>query len=150
MCSGGHNLEIREYYFIMSRLTHEQEGSELLLCSLKNHHAVFSVPETNYSIHANVSEDTPPLENGRVRGYFIGEALRLHPARGGGLFIEPMVGEPRIVAGRLSILEERIAVIKSVIIFCLKIEKTQIVEDLVVGNFVNGYVHSGITFCSTS
>ena len=130
----------------MSRLTYEQESSEVILSSLKGYQAIFSVPDTNYVIHANLSEDSLHLEKGRVRGYFMGEALRLHPARGGGLFIEPMVGEPRIVAGRLAVLEEGIAVIKSVIVLCLKIEKTQVVEDLVVGNFVNGYVHSGITF----
>ena len=37
----------------------------------------------------------------RVTGRIEAEALKIHPAEGGGNFIEPIAGQPRIVAGRV-------------------------------------------------
>ena len=65
-----------------------------------------TVPGTDYRLRLTTSGaiDTPVGK--RVRGTVHARALRMHAARGGGRFIEPVVGEPRIVAGTVAAIDE--------------------------------------------
>ena len=59
------------------------------------------VPHSDYELRLtleNADADLPAAGK-RMRGVISAEALRVHPAAGGGRFIEPVSGEPRIVAG---------------------------------------------------
>ncbi|MHC5023631.1 MAG: hypothetical protein ACYTGG_06930, partial [Planctomycetota bacterium] len=67
-----------------------------------------SLPGTDYHLH--LAPTVPAAEIGtpvgkRITGRIEARALRIHPAGGGGQFIEPVWGMPRIVAGRVLSLD---------------------------------------------
>ena len=54
---------------------------------------------TSYEIRMHLEGAVTAAPGKRVKGSVTAEALRVHAAQGGGRFIEPVSGEPRIVAG---------------------------------------------------
>ena len=122
------------------------KGSEVIFKSLHGGMGVFSVPETNYLVHADVPQEKQMRIGERLNGFFVGKGLRFHQAKSGGLFIEPMEGYPRVVAGRIINFDNERVLIKSVVMFCLELDSSQRLDDLHIGKFINGYVHSGIAF----
>ncbi|MHC5026160.1 MAG: hypothetical protein ACYTGR_05280 [Planctomycetota bacterium] len=90
--------------------------------------------------------ETPPGK--RIRGIIKARALRIHGAEGGGRFIEPVYGAPRIVAGTILAIDEsasRVLVDVAVPMWVTWPEgqDTSILE---VGKLVNFYVESGTSF----
>lgn len=71
------------------------------------------VPGTEYFLDLYLPDGmAPPAAVGRrIRGVIQGKALRMHAHAGGGLFIEPLVGEPRIVSGRVRGIDRAAGVI---------------------------------------
>lgn len=84
----------------------------------------------------------------RIKGTISARALRMHPSVGGGRFIEPVWGAPRIVAGAVMAIDEakrRILVDVSVPMWVTAPEG-QDFGVLKKGALVNFYVESGTSF----
>lgn len=61
-----------------------------------------ALPHSDYIMHLRLDIDPSRVSapvGKRIRGHASADAMRFHQASGGGRFIEPVVGEPRIVAG---------------------------------------------------
>ncbi|MAT80763.1 MAG: hypothetical protein CMJ29_03845 [Phycisphaerae bacterium] len=121
---------------------------EALLESAKDHLVVLSPPGNSYEVHLAV--DSPLAESSighRITGTAHARALRVHRASGGGAFIEPIVGEPRIVAGRvLARNDDGRILVKSAIPLLIELENESDMDHCVPGEFINFHVESGVTF----
>ncbi len=84
----------------------------------------------------------------RVRGRIEAEALKIHPAAGGGIFIEPLSGQPRIVAGRVLEVDrdQRTVLLGSVVPITLSLSRDIDLDQCAEGHFINCHVRSGATF----
>ena len=84
----------------------------------------------------------------RVRGRIEAEALKIHPAAGGGIFIEPLSGQPRIVAGRVLEVDrdQRTVLLGSVVPITLALSTDIDLDQCAEGHFINCHVRSGATF----
>ncbi len=122
-----------------------------VLESLTDDELVLAIPHTAYRLHL-----VPTLAAGeidvpvgkRIRGVIEAQALRIHPARGGGRFIEPVWGAPRIVAGEVLQVDQanqRVLVDAGVPMWVTGPDE-QDLSLLVEGQLVNFYVRSGTTF----
>ena len=121
-----------------------------ILESIEGDRAVLHLAHTDYYLYLRV-EDGSMLSDRvgkRVRGVIHGRALRLHPTAGGGRFVEPLVGEPRIVTGTLRAVDDagsRLLVDVSVPMW-LETEPDQDFDGLALGGLVTCYVESGARF----
>ena len=81
----------------------------------------------------------------RILGTAHAKALRVHQAAGGGAFIEPLQGEPRIVAGRVIKCDEDGCSLgrHSLVI---EVEEASDLDKCKPGEFINFHVESGMTF----
>ncbi len=112
---------------------------------------VLGIPHTEYKLH--LVPAGPPGElaadvGKRIRGTIEARALRMHRARGGGRFIEPVWGAPRIVAGSVIGVDEarrRVLVDVSVPMW-VEAPPGQDFTILRAGELVNFYVESGASF----
>lgn len=122
-----------------------------ILESLTDEQMVLAVPHTEYKLH--LTPTVPAAEfnryvGKRIRGVIEATALRIHTARCGGCFIEPVWGAPRIVAGRVCTVDEagrRVLVDASVPMWVTAPEGQNLAE-LHEGQLVNFYVQSGTSF----
>lgn len=115
--------------------------------SLGDSRLVLSIPGTDYRLHLALGR---PLSNAgrRVQGTIHAKALRMHAAQGGGKFIEPIDGAPRIVAGRVVEVDQsrrRVLVDLGVAVW-VTLQDDQKADAFAVGDMVNCYLHSGTTF----
>lgn len=84
----------------------------------------------------------------RVLGRIDARALRLHAASGGGRFVEPLSGAPRIVQGSVRAADRagrRLLVDVAAPMWVTLLEE-QSTDDFAVGDLVNCYLESGATF----
>ena len=88
----------------------------------------------------------------RITGRITAEALKIHPAEGGGIFIEPIIGQPRIVAGRVIEVDAREGqvVIDSVVPMTLSLSSEDDLQHCLEGRFINCHVRSGAAFTPSS
>jgi hypothetical protein len=110
---------------------------------------VLELPHTDYRLRLRLESSVAAPEAGRrVSGIIEGDALRIHAAEGGGRFIEPAWGEPRIVAGTvLAVDAEQGRVLVDVAApIWLRAQVGQDFEVIAEGGLVNCYVASGATF----
>src|SRR5262245_29397375 len=73
-----------------------------VLQSLTDDLLVLAIPGTDYRLHLVPTVPAGEIDasaGSKIKGQIQAKALRIHPARGGGRFIEPVWGAPRIVAG---------------------------------------------------
>jgi len=125
-----------------------------ILESLSDEKLVLSISGTDYQIYLKAvpgAAISTPIGK-RIKGTIHGHAIRLFKAAegGGGRFIEPLIGEPRIVAGMVQAIDKtqhRILVNVAVPMW-LTLEKSQSLKDFVEGDLVNCYVQSGMQFKS--
>ena len=84
----------------------------------------------------------------RVSGHVEAEALTVHAAEAGGRFIEPVQGQPRIVAGRIASIDppNGRVLLDSVIPITLHLRTHDDLAQCVEGGFVNCHVESGALF----
>lgn len=112
---------------------------------------VLSVPGTSYQIHlvptVPSSQITTPVGK-RIKGTIHAKALRMFSAQGGGRFMEPVWGEPRIVAGTVLAVDKpnRRVLVDVAVPILMTLDDRQPVEDFQVGQLVNCYVQSGTLF----
>ncbi len=131
---------------------HEAEGiAVLILKSVSEDRMVLTVPGTDYELALvptvpAADIDTPPGK--RIRGTVTARALRIHAAAGGGRFIEPVYGAPRIVAGTVLLVreDERRVLVDAAIPIWVNWQEEQAVDVLQPGRLVNFYVESGTAF----
>lgn len=113
---------------------------------------VLAVPNTEYQLHLVPTVPAAALQASvgkRIRGVIHGNALRVHPAKGGGRFIEPVWGMPRIVAGKVLSVDEsnRRFVVDLTVPFVVTTLAEQQFEGVIEsGKLVNFYLQSGSTF----
>ena len=122
-----------------------------ILESLTDEELVLAVPHTGYKLH--LAPTVPAGEfnkyvGKRIRGVIEAEALRIHPARGGGLFIEPAWGAPRIIAGKVCSVDEakRRVLVDAGVPMWVTAPQGQDLSELHEGQLVNFYVKSGTSF----
>jgi hypothetical protein len=121
------------------------------LVSVSDEKLVLSIPGTEYRL--DLVPTVPAASIGvapgkRIRGVINASALRIHAAAGGGRFIEPVYGAPRIVAGViLQVDEERQRALVDVTVpMWVHWDPGQDTSVLQVDQLVNFYVRSGTSF----
>jgi hypothetical protein len=130
---------------------HTERTVNGVLESLTDERLVLALPGTDYRVHLvpavpASSFAVPPGK--RIRGTVQARALRMHPARGGGSFIEPVLGPPRIVAGvvrQVDLANGRV-LIESALPIWVEWPEGQDTTLLQEGALVNFYVESGTSF----
>lgn len=112
---------------------------------------VISLPHTEYRLHlvpsVPVASITTPIGK-RIKGTIHARALRIFKAAGGGQFIEPLEGSPRIVAGRVAQVDaggRRLLVDMAAPVWMTMAEDNTPAE-FAPGDMVNCYVQSGTRF----
>lgn len=128
-----------------------RDGARGILESIDDETIMLHLPHTDYRLRLRLPAPAPALRSRvgkRVKGTIRGRALRIHPAAGGGRFIEPMVGEPRIVAGTLRAVDAdnaRVLVDVGAPMW-LDTEAGQSLDGLALGGLLSCYVESGTRF----
>ena len=106
------------------------------------------VPHTDYQLDLTLegADGTDLAEGSRVRGTIHAQVLRIHPAKAGGMFIEPMWGHPRIIAGKVigADLDQRRVLVDGGVRMWVTAPEGQNFDDLADGALVNFYVESGV------
>ena len=109
---------------------------------------VLSIPQTDYQLHMVPTAPTTTPVGKRIKGVIHARALRLFATQGGGKFIEPVIGEPRIVAGMVLAVDapNRRVLVDVAVPMWMTLDERQPKLEVAVGELVNCYVESGITF----
>ena len=122
-----------------------------ILESLADDELVLAIPHSEYRLH--LVPTVPVGEFGgvvgkRIRGVIQAVALRVHRAQAGGLFIEPIWGAPRIVAGKVCTIDTsaRRVLVDAGVPMWVTVPAGQDLDTLREGDLVNFYVQSGTTF----
>lgn len=109
-----------------------------------------AIDGTSYEIHLAIAGEAAALPKAgkRCRGVIAGRALRMHRAGGGGRFIEPVLGHPRIVQGTVMAIDPAAnRMLADVVVpMWLALEPEQSVREFATGELVNFYCQSGMTF----
>lgn len=110
-----------------------------------------TISGTNYQIHLTPAVPVAQIAvavGKRITGRIHGKALRIFKAHGGGRFIEPIWGEPRIVAGIVQAVDEpnRRILVDVAVPMWLTLAERQPADMFKVGDLVNCYVESGTRF----
>jgi hypothetical protein len=122
-----------------------------VLESLDDNELVLAVHHTEYKLHlmpaVPAGEITAPVGS-RIKGTIHARALRIHAAQGGGRFIEPVWGAPRIVAGKVRAVDEpqRRLLVDTGVPMWVEAPKGQDLGAIREGELVNFYVESGTRF----
>ncbi len=110
---------------------------------------VLGVPHTEYRLHLvpTIShEEITTTPGKRIKGEIIARALKVNRAAGGGGFIEPVWGEPRIVAGKVLAVEADRVLVEAAVPMWVTLGDGQAAGDFAPGQMVNFYVQSGTRF----
>ena len=135
-------------------MTAEAESQDVfrgILESLSDQKIVVAVAGTDYRLHLRPAVPASQINTAigkRIKGTVHAKALRLFKAAGGGRFIEPIIGEPRIVAGAVLAIDEskRRLLVDVGIPMWMALADGQSTQDFSIGDLVNCYVESGATF----
>lgn len=112
---------------------------------------VLEVPGTNYKLQLKTADNGESIttEQGkRIKGIIHAKAMRMHNAKAGGKFIEPVWGEPRIVSGVVLAVDEsknRLLVDVSLPMW-VEVYEGQQAQQFAAGQMVNFYVQSAMEF----
>ncbi len=107
------------------------------------------IPGTSYKIKLACENIQSTTEIGtRITGTVRARALRMHAMAGGGRFIEPVWGEPRIVAGTIRAVEPeaRRVLVNVAIPMWVTCPEHQDFDILKPGSMATFYVESGTSF----
>ena len=133
--------------------TASRDACSLVLLSIREGGELeLGVPGTEYRLHLACEGDparlVPHPASKRVKGTVHGKALKLSKAHGGGRFIEPLWGHPRIVQG--TVIESDAAGNRLLVDLAmpawLTLEAGQSTAEFPRGTLVNMYLASGMTF----
>lgn len=114
---------------------------------------VISLPHTDYRLHLVPSVPVPAITTPvgkRIKGEIHARALRMFKATGGGggQFIEPLEGSPRIVAGRVLSVDStsRRVLVQAAAPMWMTLAPDNTPDQFAPGDMVNCYVESGTRF----
>lgn len=121
------------------------------LTDLREGRLELSLPGTDYRLHLvpAVPADRIATPVGkRIKGVIRAQALRIHAATGGGQFIEPVLGEPRIIAGVINAVDDpgHRVLVRTAVPMWVHWQDGQDLGILRVGQLINCHVQSGTTF----
>lgn len=117
---------------------------------------------TEYQLHLDPERATTTMPGKRVIGIIKGQARRVDQVRTGGQFVEPVMGRPRIVQGRVVEVNAAAAgtgtpgnsggtiTVQAPMPIILKLNELQRAEQFKVGDLVNTHVMPGATFTPLS
>ena len=121
-----------------------------VLESLDDNEIVLAVHHTEYKLHLSLTpaQDITASVGSPLKGTIHARARRQHAARGGGRFIEPVWGAPRIVAGRVRAVDgpQRRLLVDAGVPMWVEAPKDQDLGVIRAGELVNFYVESGACF----
>lgn len=112
---------------------------------------VLQLPRSDYRLHLRLTAPaesvTTPVGK-RIRGVIEGQALKALKTHGGGHFIEPVIGEPRIVTGRVLQIDQpaRRVLVEAAAPMWIETERDQDFSVFEEGGLVNFYLASGTRF----
>jgi hypothetical protein len=116
--------------------------------SANGNEITISLPGTDYRLRFTQGGPTAVHPGKRVKGVVRMKALRMHKAEAGGAFIEPMMGQPRIVQGVVRGVDagaNRLLVDVVVPMWVEPFDGQQATE-FTAGDMVNFYAQSGASF----
>ena len=124
------------------------EHFEAVLESQEEEAVVLATTTNSDHLHLVVESEVSLGSPGdRISGTAHARALKVHQAGGGGAFIEPVSGQPRIVAGRvLRNNGSGEVLVRSAIPFVVTVRPGKDRDACVPGTFVNFHVESGVIF----
>ncbi|MGH7177606.1 MAG: hypothetical protein ACREJC_09520 [Tepidisphaeraceae bacterium] len=93
----------------------------------------FQPAGTQYEIHLGTARPYDGPIGKPVRAIVRGTARKIWTVPSGGNFVTPIVGEPRIVQGRIRALDERCAVVQAGVIFIVDLPADAAAIDLASG-----------------
>lgn len=107
-----------------------------------------SLPGTDYRLRFAQGGPTAVHPGKRIRGRVQVKALHMHRAAAGGAFIEPMMGQPRIVQGVVRGVDQAAnrMLVEVVVPMWVEPFDGQRATDFATGDMVNFYVQSGASF----
>ncbi|MSR28739.1 MAG: hypothetical protein EXS03_04080 [Phycisphaerales bacterium] len=130
-----------------------KDAARVVLESACDGRVVVSVPKSHYRI--DFVDDSKGVcarrEIGRPFNAIIhASALKMHRASGGGTFIEPVDGHPRIVQGRILATDatRNKTLVHAVVPIWISVPQGQAAADFTTGELVNFYVESGASIAS--
>lgn len=116
--------------------------------SANGNEITISLPGTDYRLRFTQGGPTAVHPGKRVKGVVRMKALRMHKAEAGGAFIEPIMGQPRIVQGVVRGVDagaNRLLVDVVVPMWVDPFDGQQATE-FTAGDMVNFYAQSGASF----
>lgn len=121
---------------------------ESIIKSIEEKSVLLNPPGNRYELRLHLDGPHAGMLGGdRITGTARARALKVHAARGGGAFIEPLEGEPRIVAGRVVGFEaDGSVLVRSAIPLLVTVANPADLAKCKLGEFVNFHVESGMTF----
>ena len=121
-----------------------------VLESLDDDEIILAVHHTEYKLHLSLTpaQGFTASVGSPIKGTIHARALRMHAARGGGRFIEPVWGAPRIVAGRVRAVDgpQRRLLVDTGVPMWVEAPKDQDLGVIRKGELINFYVESGACF----
>lgn len=128
-----------------------QDIARGVLESLSDQRIAISVPSTDYQLHLVPTVPASQIDvtvGKRVKGTIHAKALRMFAANGGGRFIEPIWGEPRIVAGLVLAVDQpnRRVLVHTGVPMWITLDERQPADMFSEGQLINCYVQSGTQF----
>ncbi|MFO0872842.1 MAG: hypothetical protein U0575_02570 [Phycisphaerales bacterium] len=106
------------------------------------------IPGTDYRIALVPTASVASPVGRKIRGRVEGRALRVHVTSGGGTFIEPLDGTPRIVQGMVIDVDRtrRRLLLDAGVPMWVTLDADRSTDGFPVGALVNFYMESGATF----
>lgn len=106
---------------------------------------VIGIPGSDYQLHLASDGAVQSNKHGEVRGVVRAKAGKLERVGSGGIFIEPVYGQPRRVQGRV-VRKDSAAntlTVQGPCVVVAELEATQRATDIPIGELVAFNVHSG-------
>lgn len=135
----------------MTTKVQTNEIARVVLEEITSEFLVLAVPGTNYKLKLKAASNGASIDikpGKRIKGIIHAKAMRMHSAKAGGKFIEPVWGEPRIVSGLvLSVDESKNRLLVDVSLpMWVEVYEGQQASQFAEGQMVNFYVQSAMEF----
>ncbi len=111
---------------------------------------VIRPPSTEYALTFDLPAGIacPVAVGSRIAGKISARAQKMHFAHAGGEFVEPLVGSPRIVQGKIREVDaaRNALLIEAIVPMWMSLAEGQRACDMELGALMNFYVEPGATF----
>jgi len=110
---------------------------------------VLAIPGTDYKLHLAIKAPLPANALNRYDGRIRAQARRVDVIKAGGVFVEPVIGRPRRIQGRVIAVDAaaNTITVKAVAPFvCKLLDARQKASDFEIGSMVSFDVERGALF----